>query len=274
MSNNPLSENDTARSWAGTDEVVQDQDRSAAGGDLAFSHSEAEDWVEYTRATESLEDASRRILIFTGGTLGEWALGEVRSGDILIGADRGALFLVQHGFRPDLSLGDFDSVTSEELEAIKEASFSFEDCDPIMKDWTDTEMAFSRALDWFPTDQPPQEIVLFGALGSRFDHSLANVHLLRKGLEREISCRIVDSNNEVCLIGVGSTIIYRGDYTHISLLPLTLEVHGITLVGFVYSLLKASLTIGQSLGISNILQEPSGRIEVSEGLLLVIQSKD
>jgi thiamine pyrophosphokinase len=216
----------------------------------------------------------KRILIFTGGTLGEWALSEVRSEDILIGADRGALFLVQNGFTPDLALGDFDSVTPEELELVRGASSSFEDCDPVMKDWTDTEMAFSRALDWFPESKPPLEIVIFGALGSRFDHSLANVHLLRKGLERRIPCRIVDANNEVRIIGRGSSTIQRGDFTNISLLPLTLEVFGITLIGFQYPLLKATLSIGQSLGISNILQEPIGRIEVSEGLLLVIQSRD
>jgi thiamine pyrophosphokinase len=217
--------------------------------------------------------SGRRILIFTGGTLGEWALAEVQPGDTLIGADRGALFLVRHGLTPDLALGDFDSVSPDELADIRAASRRFEDCDPVLKDWTDTEMAFVRALEGRP--EPPQEIVLLGALGSRFDHSLANVHLLRKGLERGISCRIVDGHNEVRLVDhSASATLHRGAYANVSLLPLTLEVRGITLLGFQYPLHNATLTIGQSLGISNVLLEPTGVVTVEEGLLLVIQSRD
>jgi thiamine pyrophosphokinase len=52
------------------------------------------------------------------------------------------------------------------------------------------------------------------------------------------------------------------------------EVTGITLRGFQYPLTDATLTIGQSLGISNVLLEPEGTITIKEGLLLVIQSSD
>ncbi|MFK7694514.1 thiamine diphosphokinase [Paenibacillus sp. HJGM_3] len=212
-------------------------------------------------------------MIFTGGALGEWALGEVRPGDTLIGADRGALFLVRHGLTPDLALGDFDSVTAEELADIEAASRRFEACDPVLKDWTDTEMAFVRALEAQP--DPPQEVVLLGALGTRFDHSLANVHLLRQALARGVSCRIVDAYNEVRLAGPDTpAVVARGRYDNVSLLPLTADVHGITLAGFQYPLTDATLTIGQSLGISNVLLEPEGRVTVREGLLLVIQSRD
>lgn len=209
-----------------------------------------------------------RIMIITGGTLGDWALGEIRQDDILVGSDRGALFLIQHGYQPHISMGDFDSVTSEELLLIRASSHAFIDCDPIYKDLTDTEMAFNWALD-----QQPDQILLLGALGTRFDHSLANVHLLRKGLAQGIPCAIMDGNNHLMVID-RTTRVQRGPYTHISLLPLSLEVTGITLHGFQYPLQQATLTIGQSLGISNILQETEGLIELSTGLLLVIQSKD
>jgi thiamine pyrophosphokinase len=209
-----------------------------------------------------------RIMIITGGTLGDWVLNEIRADDILVGSDRGALFLIQHGYQPHISMGDFDSVTSEELEQIRAASHGFIDCDPIYKDLTDTEMAFNWALA-----QQPDQILVVGALGTRFDHSLANVHLLRKGIAQGVPCAIMDANNHIMTIEQ-STRVLRGPYTHISLLPLSLEVTGITLHGFQYPLHQATLTIGQSLGISNILLEPEGLIELSSGLLLVIQSKD
>lgn len=209
-----------------------------------------------------------RIVIVTGGTLGDWALAHIRPGDVLIGADRGALFLVRHGLRPAVALGDFDSVTAAEREEIRRGSDAFVDCDPVRKDWTDTEMAFDTALE-----RQPDEIVLLGALGSRFDHTLANAHLLRKGLEKGIDCTIVDACNEVRLIDRAAELV-RGGYTHVSLLPLTMQVTGITLHGFRYPLTDAVLTIGQSLGISNVIERERGGITIRDGLLLVIQSKE
>lgn len=214
---------------------------------------------------------SDRVVIVTGGTLGEWALTQLRPEDVLVGADRGALFLVRNGRRPALALGDFDSVTADEREEVRRHSESFIDCDPVMKDWTDTEMAFNWALE-----RHPQEIVLLGALGSRFDHSLANVHLLRKGMERGIRCSIVDPCNEIMLIGPAqpAVTLVQGNYTHVSLLPLSLEAAGITLQGFLYPLTDATLTLGQSLGISNVIVGEAGHVAIREGCLLVIRSKD
>jgi thiamine pyrophosphokinase len=210
----------------------------------------------------------KRIVIVTGGTLGPWVQQELRQDDILVGSDRGALYLLEQGFIPDYALGDFDSVTELELERIRTESKQFLTCDPIDKDFTDTEMAFNWALQ-----QQPSEIVLLGALGTRFDHSLANVHLLVKGVHQGIACTIIDSHNEVILID-RPTSIRKGSYTNVSLLPLSMEVTGITLHGFQYPLHSATLRIGQTLGISNILVELEGRIEIQSGYLLVIQSKD
>ena len=209
-----------------------------------------------------------RILIFTGGNLGLWALQEIQSGDFLLGADRGAMFLLNHGFCPDLALGDFDSVTPQQVNEIRQISKAFESCDAVEKDQSDTELAFDWAIRHIP-----KEIVLLGALGTRFDHSLANVHLLRTALEHDIPCRIIDEYNEVILINRHATLT-KNRYTNVSLLPLTLEVTGITLHGFQYPLHQAALRMGQSLAVSNILVGETGEIEMSSGLLLVIQSID
>ncbi len=210
----------------------------------------------------------KRIVICTGGSLGTWALEPLRSADVLAGADRGALFLVRHGMAPDIALGDFDSVSGEELEEIRSASKAFISYDPVDKDWTDTELAFRWALE-----QGPSEIVLLGALGTRLDHSLANIHLLRIGLKQGVSCTIIDAHNQVTLINRGLTV-RKGRFTHVSLLPLSLEVTGIDLEGFQYPLHHAALTIGQSLGISNVLLAEEGTIRLKSGELLVIQSVD
>ncbi|QRG67460.1 thiamine diphosphokinase [Brevibacillus choshinensis] len=211
---------------------------------------------------------TNRILLFAGGSLGQWAIRQIQPGDWLVGVDRGALFLVQHGFSPRLSIGDFDSVSVEEQAEIERKSQTISSCDPVMKDLTDTEMALTWALE-----QKPAQIILVGALGSRFDHSLANVQLLQKALAAGISCRIVDEHNEIQLMNRSLTI-ERSHFAHVSLLPLSPEVTGITLHGFQYPLEDATLRIGDTLGISNVLTSDTGTISIGSGLLLVIQSRD
>ncbi|MBP3963376.1 thiamine diphosphokinase [Paenibacillus lignilyticus] len=210
----------------------------------------------------------KRIVIFTGGRLGTWALDFLTPDDMLIGADAGALFLVEHGLKPHIALGDFDSVTPAQLEYIRETSGETHDYDPIDKDYTDTELAWRLALS-----KKPQQIVMLGALGTRFDHSLANVHLLRMAQQQGIAASIVDEHNCIQLTA-DQTKLYNSSYTYVSLLPLSERVTGITLTGFQYPLHEASLEIGQSLGISNKLLLEEGQIAIKQGMLLVIQSRD
>jgi thiamine pyrophosphokinase len=210
----------------------------------------------------------KRAVIVSGGALGSWVLDHLRTDDLLIGADRGALFLIEHGLQPTIALGDFDSISEMERHQVKLGSREMMAYDPIDKDWTDTELALRYALD-----QQPSAIVMLGALGTRFDHTLANVHLLNTALEHNVPCSLIDAHNAIQLIDRSCTI-QRGRYPHVSLLPLSMTVTGITLRGFQYPLRDATLRIGQSLGISNVLLESSGDIEIKEGLLLVIQSSD
>lgn len=209
-----------------------------------------------------------RVVIVGGGLLGEWALQEIGDKDYVIGADRGAMFLIRHGIKPDLAVGDFDSVSEDERTLIRNQSREIAECDAFDKDLTDMEMAFDRAMA-----REGKEIVLLGALGTRMDHSLANVHLLRKGLSHGIPARIKDEHNEIRLIDRQAEI-RQSRYPYISLLPLSLEVKGVTLEGFRYPLHRATLTLGQSLAVSNELAGKYGRITIEQGLLLVIQSKD
>ncbi|CAM3563169.1 MULTISPECIES: thiamine diphosphokinase [Paenibacillus] len=209
-----------------------------------------------------------RALIFTGGELSAQFLEEIRSGDFIIGADRGALFLIEHGIKPDLSVGDFDSITPEELAKVQAMSGKIIECDPIDKNLTDTELAFDLALE-----QSPESILIMGASGTRLDHTLANIHMLIRGLQHHIPCSILDKNNYITLTGSSCVVEDRG-FKYVSLLPLTTEVTGIELEGFEYPLHNASLRMGQSLGVSNRLSQEKGIVHIEGGLLLIIQSKD
>ena len=202
---------------------------------------------------------SMRIVIFTGGLLGDWELDLIQPGDVLIGADGGARFLVSRGVKPDIAIGDFDSVTEAELAAIRSYSAQVISCDPVDKNYTDTEMSVRLALD-----MQPDELLLLGALGSRFDHTLANVHLLALAAEAHVPATIIDNHNKITL-AAKEAVIERGIYPNVSLLPLSAEVRGITLTGFQYPLTDAVLTIRKSLGISNMLLTESGTVKTHRG---------
>ncbi|MCD9020981.1 thiamine diphosphokinase [Cohnella silvisoli] len=210
-----------------------------------------------------------RALIFTGGNLGQWAFDYMSSHDYIIGADRGAYFLIHHGHTPHLALGDFDSVLPEQMELISSRSGELLSCDAVNKDWTDTELAFREAVK-----RGFKEILLLGALGTRFDHGLGNVHLLRQAYEQHCSLTLIDENNEISLCTDSIQLNASARFPYTSLLPLSLEVTGVTLHGFRYPLNDATLKLGWSLGISNIIEEPQGTITISSGLLLVIRSRD
>ncbi|RED60284.1 thiamine diphosphokinase [Cohnella lupini] len=210
-----------------------------------------------------------RALIFTGGTLDPWALEHLLPTDYIIGADRGAEFLTRNGYAPHLALGDFDSVTPDQMDRIRETAIELYTCDPIDKDWTDTELALREAIK-----RGFMEIVLLGAFGTRFDHVLGNVHLLRHASEHGCRLTLIDDHNEIRLCVDRLVLDAEPKFPYTSLLPLSLEVTGVTLKGFRYPLKDATLKLGWSIGVSNVLEASSGAISITDGLLLVIRSRD
>lgn len=211
---------------------------------------------------------SKRVVIFAGGALSEEFLHLLDEEDFIIGADRGALFLVSHGIVPDIAVGDFDSVSPAALEQIRAGSKETITCDPVEKDLTDSEMALDLALG-----TRPESILLVGVTGTRMDHTLASIQMMTRALQRQVSCSIMDSHNYITLTG-SQAVVEKCGFTYVSLLPLTPEVTGITLQGFQYPLDNATLKLGQSLAVSNRLTGASGIVTIESGLLLIIQSKD
>ncbi|WP_339286798.1 thiamine diphosphokinase [Paenibacillus sp. FSL E2-0201] len=212
--------------------------------------------------------SSKRVVIFAGGELSPDYFDLLDEDDFIIGADQGALFLISHGYTPDIAVGDFDSVSPEALQDIENLSKKTITCDAVNKDLTDSEMALDIAID-----QQPDSILLLGVTGTRIDHSLASIQMMTRALQRQINCYVMDTHNYITLTGSQAVINDLG-YTYVSLLPLTPEVSGITLEGFQYPLTDATLKLGQSLGVSNKLISSSGTVSIRSGLLLIIQSKD
>ncbi|CYV75378.1 thiamine diphosphokinase [Streptococcus suis] len=92
--------------------------------------------------------------------------------DLYVGVDAGSLRLLDHSLPLDWAMGDFDSVTPEELGRIKEQAERFLQA-PAEKDDTDLELALKEIFKAYPQAQ----VRIYGALGGRMDHMMTNLFL-------------------------------------------------------------------------------------------------
>lgn len=209
-----------------------------------------------------------KVLILTNGFYGDYSFCKKdETFDYVICADRGLCHARVLGIRPDLIVGDFDSTELNDLEYFREQKITIETFDSH-KDETDTEIAVMRAIQ-----KGAREVTVYGGLGSRLDHSLANVHLLYKLLSFGVRGKLVNPNNTVYL--AQKYIKLEGNAGDlVSLLPFAGKVSGITTQNLEYPLINAVLDIGSSLGISNTLQAETAEIWIEEGILIVIMARD
>ena len=189
----------------------------------------------------------------------------IRADDpVIICTDGAAERMREIGRVPHMIVGDMDSIGEETLLYFEEKGSRIVR-HPERKDETDTQIALECAFE-----MAPERIRIFGALGGRIDHALANISLLVMCVKRGIDTKIVDEGCELFVISDSCVIDSRKDET-VSLLPLSTDVRGITLDGFEYPLTGATMEIGVPYGISNRLNGTRGTISVASGYLLVIR---
>jgi thiamine pyrophosphokinase len=185
--------------------------------------------------------------------------------ELIIAADGGARHALALGIWPHVVIGDLDSLAEADRQRLKHAGARFIIYSP-RKDYTDLELALRHALDRGATD-----LTLLGALGGRWDQSLANLMLLARPELAAVTARIVQAETTICIIRDRAEITGRAGDT-LSLIALNGDAHGVTIEGCEYPLHQAVLPFGATLGISNVLSEPVAHIRVAAGLLLALHT--
>lgn len=211
-----------------------------------------------------------RIIIFGNGEIKDYQFvkNQINDGeDYIICCDGGVRHAFELGIAPDLILGDLDSANPELLEHYKKLNVTVEKYQ-AEKDFTDMELCVRRAVGL-----NAEEICIFGAIGSRLDHTMGNAHALLYALKHKIRAYLADENNKVCIID--KEIILNGKKGDIvSLIPLSSSVTGVKTENLYYPLDFETLEIGTSRGISNIFVSNEAKISIEDGYLFVIQAKD
>ena len=179
-------------------------------------------------------------------------------GDLLIAADGGYAHLSRWGLMPDLVVGDFDSLgyVPPHPHIVRH---------PVEKDDTDTALALSEG--W---SRGYRTFHIYGALGGRLDHTLANVQLL---------CGLAGRGGQGVLIGPGMTVtaVHNGTLELEGEPGQTLSVfcwgepaQGVTLEGLKYPLQGATMTAQVPLGVINEFLGGPAQVTVEQGTLVVM----
>ena len=211
---------------------------------------------------------SQIINIVSGGRLGDQSFFQEKIAKmencLIICCDGGARHVQYSGIKPDVIIGDMDSIDFTLLASYSTSGIKIIKY-PKNKDYTDTELALDYALS-----MKPEAIFIWGALGGRIDHTMANVFLLCKGQEKGIKTYLMDEYGEAFVLDKEATFINETGKT-VSLLALSPEVTGINLTGFLYHLKEEILVMGESRGISNVINDARAGINIRQGKLLVIK---
>lgn len=178
--------------------------------------------------------------------------------DRVIAVDGGLASLEEAGCAPDEVLGDFDSLGYVPT-GLRTVRF------PPEKDASDMQLALERAVR-----HGASAVAVYGALGRRLDHTLANLQLCAAFAEQGVEVVAVGERERVAfLVGPGEMLLDAADEGIVSVFSLTDVSTGVTEEGLRYGLDDVALTSRTSWGLSNEMAGTAARISVEEGTLAV-----
>lgn len=212
----------------------------------------------------------KRAVIISGGEMRDYDFykNTIKEDDFVICADGGARHIMQLDIKPDLFLGDFDSCDYDKV--MKSPLFSgceIRKFNPE-KDKTDTHIAVVEAME-----RGFEDIVIVACTGSRLDHSMANIGLLKIINDKGLLGEIIDEKNIIRLYNKPFEI-KKTEGKFFSLLPFGKMVTGLTLKGLKYQLDDYTLLSGDSICISNEFKDAIAKVSFKDGEVLLFLSND
>lgn len=201
----------------------------------------------------------KKCYIVCGGPEGCKSV-EIKKDSFVICADSGYERAMEAGIKPDMLVGDFDSIASEipkDIEIYKT---------PCEKDDTDTSTAIKIAIR-----RGFDDITLLSACGGRLDHTFANIQMMNY---------IRKQGGKACMLGdevkayllCSRSIELKNSDSYISLFAIS-DTCEVSAKGVKYPLDHYMLTNAFPLGVSNEFAEDTCRIRAHRGVLLVMEVK-
>jgi thiamine pyrophosphokinase len=209
------------------------------------------------------------VLIFANGALedGGWLAPYLARAAAVIAADGGLRHLLALGRRPDVLIGDLDSLPPG-VDADNAAGQVIRH--PRDKDETDLELALFLAVERYSGG----EVLILGGFGGRFDHMLANVLLLAHPRLLGRPIRFVDDRQSVWLLSSdppGEATITGAPGDIVSLLPLGGPARVLATTGLRWPLHDEVLAFGAARGVSNEMTAAVATVRLGSGVVVCVQ---
>lgn len=182
----------------------------------------------------------------------------IPDGSYVIAADKGIVQLRKKGVEPDLVVGDFDSLgyVPEARELVRH---------PVEKDDTDMMLAVREGLR-----RGYRDFILYGGVGGRLDHTLANVQTLGFLQARGARGLLYGEGTAVTLLENGAMCFPAAAQGTLSVFCFGDKAEGVSESGLHYPLENASLTNAFPLGVSNDFTGQESSVSVQKGKLLLL----
>ena len=216
------------------------------------------------------------IVIFANGDLEHssgWISPILDAADLTIAANGGAGHLLALERRPDVVIGDLDSLPADREAAWAATGTSFLRHAPA-KDETDLELALLYARK-----QAEAPIRVLAGLGGRLDQIFANVLLLMHPALRNQDIRFLTAHQELWVAGTTGggdpaevEIVGEAGDT-LSLIPLGGDAHIVATNGLQWPLNDETLSFGPARGLSNVLLSERAQVRIRDGYLLLVHTE-
>jgi thiamine pyrophosphokinase len=208
-----------------------------------------------------------RAIIFANGILSN--PGQIHHilepDDLLIAADGGARHMQMLGLNPAVLIGDFDSLNELEVQALQRMGTQLIQ-HPARKDFTDLELAIHHSM--IARANP---VLILGALGNRWDQTLANLLLIASDKYRGTQISLLDGNQEIHVVRAGQPFLITGQPGDtVSLIPIYGDARGIITQNLEYPLHDETLYFASTRGVSNVLLSETGWVSAREGILMCV----
>ena len=179
-------------------------------------------------------------------------------GDYVIAADKGYDIALSFGIKPDMVVGDFDSLGRVPVhENIIRLN--------VRKDDTDIEHAVRTAMDMGYSD-----FVIYGAVGGKLDHTLGNIAIAEMIADRGGSSDFYGGDCAFTVIRDSELYLAPRDGGRVSVLSLSDVSRGVTVRGLSYEADGIDLPRAATLGVSNAFIGKEAYISVVQGTLLIV----
>ena len=216
---------------------------------------------------------NKRCVIISGGSVDDaFALEQMQmiQPEIIIGVDSGLKFLYRNQIMPTHIVGDFDSVDSDVIAFYKnETQVPIREFNPV-KDASDTEVALKLAIEL-----GAEKVWILGGTGTRLDHVMANIQMLKFALDAGVKAYILDKYNRISLVNGDATLLRDKAYgPYFSVFPLGGSISDFNIKGAKYPLSHHTLQPYDSLCVSNQFLEENVEISFPEGTIILMETRD